>query len=98
MQPTLHPGDRVLVVGWLSPREGDLVVARDPELRVAFLLKRVARVAANGDLVLAGDNPNASRDSRHFGPLPRTLLVGRAVYRYLPGERRGRLPRTRPPG
>jgi len=32
-----------------------------------------------------------SRDSRHFGPVPRGLVVGRVVYRYLPGARRGRL-------
>ena len=52
-------------------------------------MKRVASVEPNGDLVLHADNPNVSRDSRHFGPVPRRLIVGRVIYRYLPGERRG---------
>jgi type IV secretory pathway protease TraF len=51
----------------------------------------VVSLEANGDLVVRGDNPNVSRDSREFGPVPRRLVVGRVVYRYLPGERRGRV-------
>jgi hypothetical protein len=56
-----------------------------------MIVKRVASVAPNGDLVVRGDNPNVSRDSRQFGAVPRRLLIGRAFYRYLPRERRGLL-------
>jgi nickel-type superoxide dismutase maturation protease len=89
MQPALRPGDRLLVASWLRPRTGDLVVVRDPEQRTVFLVKRVANLEPNGDLVLHADNPNVGRDSLHFGPVPRRLLVGRVVFRYLPSERRG---------
>ena len=91
MRPVVQPGDRLLVGRWLRPRRGSLVVVRDPEYPSTFLLKRVARVEPNGDLLVQGDNPNVSRDSRHFGPVARQLIVGRAFYRYLPATRRGRL-------
>jgi nickel-type superoxide dismutase maturation protease len=91
MRSALEPGDRLLVGCWLRPRRGDMVVVRDPEQRSAFLVKRVAAVEPNGDVVLRGDSPNVSRDSRHFGPVPAALVVGRVVYRYLPGERRGKV-------
>jgi nickel-type superoxide dismutase maturation protease len=91
MRPMVQPGDRVLVARWLRPGHGSLVVVRDPEYPSTFLLKRVARVEPNGDLLVQGDNPNVSRDSRQFGPVARHLVIGRAFYRYLPATRRGRL-------
>jgi nickel-type superoxide dismutase maturation protease len=91
MAPALRPGDRLLVSRWLSARSGDLIVFRDPEAPSTFLLKRIADITAAGDLLVRGDNPNVSHDSRHFGPVPRRLLIGRAFYRYLPRGRRGRL-------
>ena len=92
MQPAFRPGDRVIAVSWLAPRVGDVVVFRDPESpRTRALIKRVERVNPDGSLQVRADNPNVSRDSRHFGPVARSLVIGRVVYRYLPGERRGRL-------
>jgi type IV secretory pathway protease TraF len=72
-------------------RPGDVIVLRDPQYRSQFLAKRVAQRLAGGELVVAGDNPNVSRDSREFGPVPPALVVGRVVWRYLPGNRRGRI-------
>lgn len=89
MQPALEPSDRLLVGRWLRPRRGDLVVVRDPEQHSIYLVKRVAHLESNGDVVLHADNPNVSRDSRHFGAVPRRLIVGRVIFRYLPAERRG---------
>lgn len=91
MQPALVPGDRLYVLRWPRPRVGDVVVFRDPEDRLTLLAKRIATVLPGGDVYVLGDNPNVSRDSRTFGPVARKLLVGRAVFRYLPRERRGRL-------
>jgi nickel-type superoxide dismutase maturation protease len=90
MQPTLQPSDRILIATWLSPRVGDLVVARDPEWTSVFTVKRVVAVSREG-FSLRGDNVNVSRDSRHFGAVPRKLILGRVVFRYLPAHRRGRL-------
>jgi nickel-type superoxide dismutase maturation protease len=89
MRPALEPRDRLLIVRGLRPRPGDVIVARDPEQRSIYIVKRVASCEPNGDVVLCADNPNVSRDSRQFGAVPRRLIVGRAVYRYLPAQRRG---------
>jgi nickel-type superoxide dismutase maturation protease len=91
MQPVLQPNDRLIVTSWVRLRPRDLVVFVDPEARRTHLVKRVEAISATGEVVVRGDNPNVSRDSRHFGPVPRGLIVGRVVYRYLPGARRGRL-------
>jgi nickel-type superoxide dismutase maturation protease len=90
MRPALEPGDRLLVWQWASVQPGDLVVLREPDRHLTFAVKRVARLAPTGWIVHA-DNPNVSRDSREYGPVPRQLIVGRVIYRYLPTERRGRL-------
>jgi len=81
MQPALRPGERVVVGTWLRPRVGDVVVLRDPEGASTYIVKRVTRVDVRGYEV-RGDNVNVSRDSRHFGTVPRRLIIGRVVYRY----------------
>src|SRR5579859_5207498 len=81
MRPALSPGDRLLVARWLRPRGRDLVVAHDPEHHSTYLVKRVATVEPGGNVVLHADNPNVSRDSRHFGVVPPRLIVGRVVFR-----------------
>jgi nickel-type superoxide dismutase maturation protease len=89
MRPALQPNDQLLVGRWLRPRRGDVVVLRDPEQQSIYLVKRVAGLEPNGAVVLRADNPNVSRDSRHFGAVPGRLIVGRVFFRYLPAERRG---------
>lgn len=87
MAPTLTAGDRLVVLPGVVTA-GALVVARDPREPTRLLVKRATKVDRDG-LVLRGDNPAASTDSRHFGPVPRRLLVGRPVYRYSPPESAG---------
>jgi nickel-type superoxide dismutase maturation protease len=80
MQPALRPGDRVLVWRWARPKAGDIIILRDTEAPSRFLVKRVVSADAEA-LSVRGDNPNVSRDSRHFGRVPRRMVVGRVVYR-----------------
>jgi nickel-type superoxide dismutase maturation protease len=82
MAPALRPGDRLIVNRWSRPRRGDIVVVRDPEYPKRLLVKRLADRTSQGDYVLHADNPNVGRDSRHFGALPPTLMVGKVVWRY----------------
>lgn len=94
MQPALAPGDRLLVVPAFSPRPGHIVAVLDPGDQDRLLVKRVASVdRRQGTISVEGDNRDASTDSRSFGPLPRTAVVGRAVYRYSPAGRAGSLPK-----
>lgn len=77
MVPTYAPGEylwavrRVVIPRYL--RVGDVVLCPDPDNPQRELLKRVDDVrwaVVNYDVVLAGDNREASRDSRDFGPVP----------------------------
>jgi nickel-type superoxide dismutase maturation protease len=90
MLPTLHPGDRLLVLRPAPARRGDVVAVVDPRLAARTMVKRVAAVGPEGITVL-GDNPAASTDSRDLGPLPPAVVRGRIFYRYFPASRRGRL-------
>lgn len=91
MQPTLAPGDRLLLVRTaLRPRPGQLTVAHDPRASGRLLLKRVRAVVGTG-VDVRGDNPAASTDSRSFGALPLGGVHGYAAWRYAPPERAGRV-------
>lgn len=91
MLPAYRPGDWLIVDQWAyrhrPPRPGDLVLAADPREPSRTLLKRVTRVEADGATWLEGDNPSASTDSRHFGPVAPEELRGRVVCRYWPLRR-----------
>ncbi len=100
MRPGLLEGDRLLVHVTARIRDGDVVVVRDPDVASRLVVKRAVEVG-DETVVLLGDNPDASRDSRKFGPVQRELVVGRAWWRYAPASRAGPLergPRTGPRG
>ena len=89
MQPTLEPGDRVLVrrLGRKgqkhAPKLESVVVTWHPQRSKLRLIKRLKSVEETG-LWLLGDNPAESTDSRQLGAVPTNLLIGEVV---------GRLPR-----
>ncbi|KAL2980700.1 hypothetical protein AAZX31_13G244700 [Glycine max] len=80
-------GDLVLVRSPLNPKirltkrvvavEGDTVTYFDP------LHSEAAQVAVvpKGHVWIQGDNIYASRDSRHFGPVPYGLIEGKVFFR-----------------
>jgi signal peptidase I len=135
MQPSLRPGDRVLVDKMRfrldEPRRGDVVVFDKPpnaggSAEVKNLIKRVIAVPGdeiearqglvyrNGEVLaepylrpgtvttdiprqqvppdrywVMGDNREVSEDSRLFGPVPSSVLLGRALVRVWPFSDRG---------
>jgi signal peptidase I len=103
MNPTLRAGDGLYVDPRAyrnhPPTRGDIVIARDPALPSRHLVKRVGGVPGDpvshdgttvppGTILLLGDAPERSRDSREFGPVPLGSIVGRAYRCYRPVERR----------
>lgn len=103
MEPALQQGDRVLVDLWTyrqrAPRIGEVALLWAADGRP--IVKRVAPLpvgygaAARVRWVL-GDNPEASADSRDFGPCGIDRFRGRVVWRYWPLSRAGPPP-ARPP-
>ena len=89
MEPALRAGDWIVVWGLgRPPRVGEIVLVRDPREPERLLLKRVAAVA-DGTCTVLGDRPEASTDSRIFGPVRLADVLGRAVFRYGPITRVG---------
>ena len=109
MAPAIRPGDWLLVDPTCRhwPRRGSVVVAREPGSGLP-ILKRVA--GRPGDVIpgkdgpmrlgpgqawLVGDDPRHSLDSRSYGPVPESELLGRVWFRYWPASRIGPVRRPR---
>jgi nickel-type superoxide dismutase maturation protease len=88
MEPTLADGDRLIVVRSQQPRPGSIVAVRDPRQPDRLLVKRVVSERC-GLVDVRGDQPEHSTDSRSFGPVARSAVVGRVLRRYAPAERAG---------
>ncbi len=88
MRPAFDPGDRLVVVPVSTLAAGQVVAVRDPREPARLLVKRIHALTDAG-LDVRGDDPGASTDSRHFGPVRAASVIGRAVYRYHPPERAG---------
>ena len=75
MLPTYRPGDTLLGLRWFTPRAGQVVVAVQANRPI---IKRIT--AVDGPRVtLTGDNPAASTDSRHFGPIQKNQLQAKII-------------------
>ena len=86
MLPTLHPGDRLLVLRGRTPRAGDLVVVRLPGRPLS--VKRAGVRDADGWWV-ESDNPAEGTDSWSLGmPVPDADVLGVVLWRYHPLVRR----------
>ena len=83
MSPQLKPGDFVLVAPKAfehqQPQIGDVVVAHHP-YQPRIIIKRVSEVSKEGVMVL-GDHAKASSDSRVFGHIQHSALLGRVTCR-----------------
>jgi signal peptidase I len=82
MLPRLWPGDVLLTVPAILPvRPGQVVVARDPDDPGHRVVKRVTG-SGRDRVVLRGDHPERSTDSRRWGPVPRRLVRRVALRRW----------------
>lgn len=78
MQPTLLDGDEVLVAGYgkRPPQQGDVVLLQHPLRSDVRVIKRIASLDRD-TVFVQGDNPAESTDSRSFGGVPRSKILGR---------------------
>ena len=89
MEPTVREGDWLLARRTSgTPSVGDLVIAPDPREPARLVVKRVRSIA--GDRVaVEGDRAEASTDSREYGPIAASSIVGQPLLRYAPLRRFG---------
>jgi nickel-type superoxide dismutase maturation protease len=76
MLPNLKPGQ--IVVGWKSNqfKVGDIVIIRHDNLEK---IKRVGKIEGR-KIYVFGDNVAASTDSRQFGYIDQTQIIGRIIW------------------
>jgi signal peptidase I len=82
LSPEYQEGDFVLLVKipffLRSIHPGDVIVFR--QAAYGQMIKRVESLDAQGDLIdVRGTHPD-SKDSRHFGPVPRDDLIGKVIW------------------
>lgn len=97
MQPTYRDGDRLLVRRGTRISRGDVVVVPHPSIRGELMIKRVAALAGDfappgpadrvphGHVVLLGDNPAESYDSRRAGFFGTDQILGVVIRVLRPG-------------
>ena len=78
MVPSLHEGERVLVLKTSNVKHSDIVVARTSNREV------IKRVVAEGPswIFVEGDNNENSTDSRHYGAIGRDKIIGKVIFKY----------------
>ena len=79
MSPVLNTGDKVIVDPQAAIAVGDVVLAQHPYKQATRIVKRVTEISASGGYSLAGDNRNESTDSRTFGKITTTDIIGKVV-------------------
>ena len=97
MVPTFQDGD-YLIIDEISyelrkPERGEVIVFRYPKNPSQFFIKRIEGLPgetiegvtlASDEYYVLGDNRPASSDSRYWGPVKSSLVVGRALLRLWP--------------
>ena len=82
-----QPGDAVEVRGGELLRNGTAVAEPWRQEPIDYSFGPIT--VPEGNVLVLGDNRNASLDSHIWGPLPREEVIGTAVFRYWPLNRFG---------
>ncbi len=77
MLPTLKRGDNILVLCWFFKLEkGDLVAIKKDKRE---MIKRVKAIK-EGKIFVLGDNEKISLDSRNFGWIEKSEVIGKVIW------------------
>ncbi len=81
MLPTLKNGDAVLLDPTAEVEVGDIVLANHPFKQSVKVIKRIGEISTDERFLLIGDNPGESSDSRSFGAIPKSEILGKVTCR-----------------
>ncbi len=81
MLPTLKDGDAVLVDPNAEVEQGDIVLANHPFKQNVKMIKRIGEISDGENFLLVGDNADESSDSRSFGAIPKSEILGKVTCR-----------------
>lgn len=82
MFPTLKDGDCIIFNPELEPETGDIILFNHPFIQNLKVVKRISEITAEGNLIVLGDNPSESTDSRSYGAILAKNVLGVAVCRF----------------
>lgn len=86
MLPLLLPYEEILVDLYIyqrsNPQINDIAIAHHPFQKNLLIVKRIIDIKENQWYFVQGDNLEASTDSRHFGFVNRSLIIGKVVKRF----------------
>jgi nickel-type superoxide dismutase maturation protease len=88
MEPAMQTGDHWVVWRTKRLRLGDAALLQHPLRPDLLIVKRLVNRVDTGHWWVEGDNPEGSEDSRSFGPVAASAIVGRVTFRYFPLRRR----------
>lgn len=78
MLPTLKPGQDVLIWCWFyNPKVGEIVAVK---VNGRDVIKRVQKVH-DRNIFVQGDNKEESIDSRRFGWVNKSQIIGKLIYK-----------------
>ena len=76
MLPTLQEGQEVLTFNWGKVKVGDVVVIKHDSKEI---IKRIEKIGED-KIFVKGDNKRESTDSRHFGSIDQSQIIGKVIY------------------
>lgn len=77
MVPVLPPGTLVIALRWFRTLKPERVIVFERHNRE--IVKRIDHLTSDGLYVL-GDHPETSTDSREYGPIPSSSVLGVVVW------------------